>query len=160
MRVLTKFNRYSVLGTVFLMASQPSFACKIFEDFTARVPTNVVNIGNADRVRLADTVIRARTWPDAEIGAEISTPAFSTEHEPEALSAARAEAITSFLVLLGVKKENIFSEPRIVSNPVARNAEGLERLREIYVSLAPICPNGCDRLCNDPRVTPVTKAIK
>jgi hypothetical protein len=160
MRMPMKSKIVAVVGAGFLACTHLSFACKIFEEFSASVPTNTVGIGNADRVRLAEAVIRARTWPDVEIGAEVSAPAFASEDKPKALSSARTDAIDAYLVQLGVKKSNIFSEPRVISNPEARNREGLERLREIYVSLAPICPNGCDRLCNDPRVIPVSKAIK
>jgi hypothetical protein len=158
--MLSKSKLIAIIGAGLLTWAQLSFACKIYEEFSTSVPLNAVNIDNADRLRLADAVFRAQTWPDVEIGAEISTPAFATEHDPKALSSARADAISSFLVQLGVKTSNIVSEAKVITNPVARNAEGLKRLREIYVSLAPICVNGCDRLCNDPRVTPVIKAIK
>lgn len=160
MRLLIKSELLTVIGASVVMWAEPTFACKIFEDFSASVPMNAVNIDNAARIRLANAVIRARTWPDVEVGAELSTPALSTEHEPKALSSARANAISSYLVQLGLKKSNILFEPIVISNPVARNEQGLKRIREIYVSLAPICPDGCDRLCNDPRVTPVSKAIK
>lgn len=160
MRMLIKYKLLAMASASVLMWAEPTFACKIFEDFSSSIPMNAVDVDNAARIRLADAVIRARSWPDVEIGAELSTPALSTEHDPKGLSSARASAISSFLVQLGVKQSNIYYEPVVIRNPVARDEEGLNRLREIYVSLAPICANGCDRLCNDPRVTPVSKAIR
>lgn len=90
MRMLIKYKLLAMASASVLMWAEPTFACKIFEDFSSSIPMNVVDVDNAARIRLADAVIRARTWPDVEIGAELSTPALSTEHDPKRLSSARA----------------------------------------------------------------------
>jgi hypothetical protein len=141
---------YALLTIAAWGFATPLFACKVYVDFSARVPFNAVQIENTDRVKLADAVVRARTWPDVEIGANISAPAFATESDPRGLSEARARSIKTYLMQLGLDERNISYEPIVVAKPVAKDKEGLEPLREIYVEIVPVCRGSCEALCANP----------
>src|ERR1700761_4815566 len=108
-------------------------ACTVSENFLAVVPMNEVDMDNASRVRLADTVIRAKNRPAVEIMAETSTPAFGSERNPKALAQTRADSVKSFLVMLGIKDTNIYSRSSVFYKPIAPDKESLEELRSIAV---------------------------
>ncbi|MDR5740932.1 OmpA family protein [Caballeronia sp. LZ016] len=143
-----------------VLATQPLYACTISESFQQTTPLNVVDMGNAARLRLVDTVLRARRWPVSEIIASVSTPALGTERRPSVLSSARAEAVKRILLQLGLKESNIFVESPVYKKPVAPNKEALDELRSIAVDFYPKCDDDCARLCDDPRVLPDSRIVR
>lgn len=134
-------------------------ACTISEDMEDSLPLNSVAIPNADRLRIAEMVVAARQWPDVEIRGIVYAGGYIKERDPEALAGQRASALQSYLVQLGVKEDNIWIDKRTIKHPDV-DPRGADALNQIAVTLVPICNGGCDRLCNDPRVTPTTRAIK
>ncbi|WP_176017098.1 hypothetical protein [Burkholderia sp. BCC0398] len=81
------------------------------------VPLNSDAIPNKDRVRIAEMVIRAREWPDAEIRGIVTAGAYIGETNPQALARQRSMHLTDYLVQLGVKRENIWSDTHMISKP-------------------------------------------
>lgn len=81
------------------------------------------------------------------------------ERNPEPLAAERAAILKSYLIQFGVKAANIWVDTRIIQKPDIDD-KGVETLDQISVTLVPICEGRCERLCNDPRVAPNSKAIK
>lgn len=123
------------------------------------VPLNSDAIPNQDRVRIAEMVIHARQWPDAEIRGIITAGAYVGEADPQALALRRAIRLKEYLVQLGVKRENIWSDTHMISKPYPKDSAGYEGYLQIGVTLVPICEDGCRRLCGNPRITPTSKAL-
>ncbi|MCC8402940.1 hypothetical protein LJ655_13770 [Paraburkholderia sp. MMS20-SJTN17] len=134
-------------------------ACTISEGMENSLPLNSVDIPNSDRLRIADMVMAARQWPDAEIRGIVYAGGYVKEQAPKTIAEARAAALKTYLVQLGVKEGNIWIDTRIIKKPDIGD-KGSAALNQISVTLVPICNGGCERLCNDSRVTPTTKAIK
>jgi hypothetical protein len=140
------------------LASHAS-ACTVSEDMMDSLPLNSKNIPNRDRLIISEMVIAARQWPDVKIRGIVYAGGYIKEHNPKALANQRAELLKKYLIQLGIEESNIWINERIIKNPDL-NDKGGEALNQIAVTLVPICENGCDRLCDDPRVTPTSKAIK
>ncbi|WP_244848546.1 hypothetical protein [Caballeronia sp. SL2Y3] len=134
-------------------------ACTISEDMEASLPLNSVEIPNSARLRIADMVFAARQWPDVDIRGIVYAGGYAKERDPNALADQRASALEPYLLQLGIKEENIWLNKRIIRKPDAAD-DGSQTLNQIGVTLVPICRGGCDRLCDDPRITPVSKVIK
>jgi hypothetical protein len=134
-------------------------ACTISEDMEDSLPLNSVQIPNSDRLRIAEMVMAARQWPDTEIRGIVYAGGYTKERDPEVLAGQRAFALQSYLVQLGIKEGNIWIDKRTIKHPDV-DFHGSVALNQIAVTLVPICKGGCDRLCNDPRVTPTTRAIR
>lgn len=134
-------------------------ACTISEDMEGSLPLDSVQIPNSARLRIADMVLAARQWPDVDIRGTVYAGGYVKEHSPNALADRRASAIESYLLQLGIKEENIWLNKRIIRKLDAAD-DGSQTLNQIGVTLVPICHGGCDRLCDDPRVTPTSKPIK
>ncbi|MEX3787709.1 hypothetical protein [Paraburkholderia sp. BR14374] len=81
------------------------------------------------------------------------------ESSPKDMAEKRAAILKSYLVQLGIKEGNIWVDTRVIKEPDIDD-KGNATLDQISVTLAPICEGGCERLCDDPRVTPTTKIIK
>ncbi|WP_174960921.1 hypothetical protein [Burkholderia ubonensis] len=148
-------------ATLWLCLAFPpmSIACTVSEDLLDSVPLDSVEIPNADRIKIAEMVIRARQWPDAEIRGIISAGAYIGEKNPQALARERAARLKDYLIQLGIKEKNIWSDTRTISKSYPRDSAGYEGYLQIGLTLVPICEGGCKRLCDDPRVTPTSKAI-
>jgi len=101
----------------------------------------------------------ARQWPNVEIRGIVYAGGYIKERNPKAIAAARASELKSYLVQLGVRETNIWIDTRVIKEPDVDD-KGNATLNQIAVSLVPICEGGCERLCNDPRVTPNTKVIR
>lgn len=101
----------------------------------------------------------AKQWPNVEIRGIVYAGGYVKERNPKALASERAAALKSYLVQLGVKETNIWIDTRIIKKPDVDD-KGNATLDQISVSLVPICEGGCEHLCNDPRVTPNSRAIK
>jgi hypothetical protein len=136
-----------------------SSACTISEDMSDSLALNQSDIPNADRLKLAEMVHAARMWPDAEIRGIVYAGGYVKERDPEGIAKARAEKLRAYLLQLGLKEENIWTDLRTIKRPDS-NFNGEKSLNQIAVSLVPICEGGCDRLCNDSRVTPNSRAIQ
>ena len=142
-----------------LLFSPPLQACTVSEDMLDSVPLNSAGIPNADRAEIATMVIRARQWPDVEIRGIITAGAYVGENDPQALALRRAANLKAYLVQLGVKAENIWSDTHMISKPYPKDSTGREGYLQIGVTLVPICKNGCRHLCDDPRVTPTSGTL-
>ncbi|WP_175777210.1 hypothetical protein [Burkholderia anthina] len=129
------------------------------EDMLDSVPLNSADIPNADRVEIAAMVIRARQWPDVEIRGIVTAGAYVGENDPQALALRRAANLQTYLVQLGIKAGNIWSDTHMISKPYPKDSTGREGYLQIGVTLVPICKNGCRHLCDDPRITPTSGAL-
>lgn len=134
-------------------------ACTISEDMTRSLPLNSTEIQNSDRIKIADMMLSAKQWPNVEIRGIVYAGGYVKERNPKGIAAERAAILKSYLVQLGVKEGNIWVDTRIIKDPDIDD-KGNATLDQISVTLVPICEGGCERLCNDPRVTPTSKAIK
>lgn len=150
----------SSIAVALTLSSDFSMGCTVFESAQSRIPLNSVNIPNADRVRIAEIVIRARNWPDTQIRGVVQPRAYDQETDRQSLLERRGANLKNYLLQLGVKEENIWMEPLVVNESETLDARGKPDISQLNVTLYPICEGGCDRLCNDRRVTPVSKAIK
>ncbi|SPB15400.1 hypothetical protein NOV72_02626 [Caballeronia novacaledonica] len=135
-------------------------ACTVFEFMQSEIPLNSTEIPNTFRVELVEMMIKARTWPDTEIRGVVQPRAYRNEKNPKTLLEQRGASLKRYLLQLGVKEENVWMEPLVLDEREARNAKGKPDIHQLNVTLYPICEGSCARLCNDPRVTPVSKAIK
>jgi hypothetical protein len=68
--------------------------------------------------------------------------------------------VKTYLIQLGIKGENILIEPKTLTDEMVKNEDGSLNLHQIAIERAPLCKGGCERLCDDPRVTPNSKAIR
>ena len=134
-------------------------ACTISEDMTSSLPLDSTVIPNSDRIKIANMMLSAKKWPKVEIRGIVYAGGYVKERNPKALASERAAALKSYLVQLGVKESNIWTDTRIIKAPDVDD-KGNATLDQISVSLVPICDGGCERLCNDPRVVPNSRAIK
>ena len=134
-------------------------ACTISEDMEDSLLLNSVDVPNSDRLRIADMVLTARQWPDVEIRGIVYAGGYVQEDNPKALADQGASALRAYLIQLGIKEKNIWVDKRIIKKPDTDDNDN-KALNQISVTLLPICQGGCERLCNDPRVTPNSKAIK
>ncbi|WP_175856067.1 hypothetical protein [Burkholderia anthina] len=157
MRLLPRLTRTALW--LCLLFSPPLLACTVSEDMLDSVPLNSADIPNADRVEIAAMVIRARQWPDVEIRGIVTAGAYVGENDPQALALRRAANLQTYLVQLGIKAENIWSDTHMISKPYPKDSTGREGYLQIGVTLVPICKNGCRHLCDDPRITPTSGAL-
>jgi hypothetical protein len=144
----------------FLIASAASSnACTISEDMTSSLPLNSVDIPNSDRLKIADMMLAAKQWPNVDIRGIVYAGGYIKERNPSRLADRRASILKKYLLQLGVKEGNIWVDQRIIKEPDVDD-KGNASLNQISVTLVPICEGGCERLCDDPRVTPNSRAIK
>ncbi|CAG2345694.1 MULTISPECIES: hypothetical protein [Burkholderia] len=137
----------------------PAHACTIGESVRIPLPLNSVDVTNADRLKIANAVIEARKWPDAEIQAVVISGAYTTERNRERLKTERAKIASEYLKQLGIRNEHIIIDKKTFTDAMVRNSDGTLTLYQIDIELTPLCRGGCQRLCDDPRVTPRSKAI-
>ena len=157
-RMLSGATRVTIVLYALWAASNAS-ACTISEDMEDSLPLNSVDIPNADRLRIADMVMAARQWPDAEIRGIVYAGGYVKEQHPKDIAGERAAVLKSYLVQLGVKERNVWIDTRVIKKPDIDD-KGVATLNQISVTLVPICNGECERLCNDPYVTPNSKAIR
>lgn len=161
MIALRNFKLSVFLISAFAFLSVPAVACTIGEEVQAQLPFNATDISNRDRLAIADIVIEARKWPDVEIQAVVIAGAYKRERNVERLKETRAENVKAYLRDLGIKGDNILIDRKTFTDEmVARNSDGALTVHQVVVELTPICKGSCAWLCNDPRVTPTTKAIR
>ncbi len=134
-------------------------ACTVSEDMTSSVPLNSTDIPNSDRIKIADMMYAASQWPNVEIRGIVYAGGYVKERNPKAIAFERAAALKAYLVQLGVKDANVWIDTRIINAPDVDD-KGNAALDQISVSLVPICDGGCERLCDDPLVTPNSRGIK
>lgn len=127
--------------------TKTAFACRVSLDFSASMPPNAVEIDNDARLRLADTIIHTRIWPDEAI-ASVLVPAFATERNPQLLAQKRATAIQDILFQLGLKEQNVYIDAKVISHPMAPSETARERLRDVYIEFTPQCEGHCAELCD------------
>ncbi len=143
-----------------LSFSMPSTACTVSEDMLDSVPLNSDAIPNEDRVKIAEMVIRARQWPDAEIRGIVTAGAYIGEVDPQALALRRAANLREYLIQLGVKNQNIWADTHIISKPYPKDSAGYEGYLQIGLTLVPQCNDGCRHLCSNPLVMPTSRAFR
>ncbi|WP_141712794.1 hypothetical protein [Burkholderia ubonensis] len=150
--------------TVFLIfglsAFQQVVACTISEDVVESVPLNYQGIPNSYRLKMVDVVLNARQWPDVEIQAQVVANAFFGENSPKELAESRGRQLRDFLIQLGINWQYIYVDTHVMSSPYERDSTGKGGYLQLGVSLLPLCKGGCERLCNNPRVTPNSRVIK
>jgi hypothetical protein len=140
--------------------SAAAFACTINESVETRLPFNAIDLSNVDRVSIFSTVLEARKWPDVDIQAVIIAGAYTGEKNGEKLKNERGALVKAYLIQLGIKPQNILIEPKTLTDEMVKNEDGTLNLHQIAIELVPLCKDGCERLCDDPRVTPTSKIIK
>ncbi|WP_157655605.1 hypothetical protein [Burkholderia ubonensis] len=159
MKNLNSFMLQLALSLGVFFVSCYADACTISEDMESSLPINSIEISNKDRLRIVDMVLSARKWPDVEIRGIVYAGGYVSERNPNALATERAKLLKDYLIQLGIKEGNIWVDTRIIKKPdVSMN--GRKELNQVSVTLVPICDGSCARLCDDPRVTPTTKAIR
>ncbi len=140
---------------------RPAVACTVGEEVQAQLPFNTADISNADRLAIANIVIEAKKWPDVEIQAVVIVGAYKGEERVEWLKEVRAENVKAYLQQLGIKSGNILIDKKTFTDEmVVKHPDGMLTIHQIVVELTPICKGSCAWLCDDPRVTPTSKAIK
>ncbi|WP_126285893.1 hypothetical protein [Burkholderia stagnalis] len=153
-------RRISTVALIFcLSAFQQVVACTISEGVVESVPLNYQGIPNSYRLKMVDMVLNARRWPDVEIQAQVVANAFVGESSPKELAESRGRQLRDFLIQLGIRRQYIYVDTHVLSLPYERDSTGNGGYLQLGVSLLPLCKGGCERLCNDPRVTPNSKAI-
>lgn len=163
MRVLIKHTIKRTLTAIAILSVAgigPAHACTIGESVRIPLPLNGLNITSAGRLRIADAVIEARKWPNVEIQAVVISGAYTKERSGEHLKEARAKAAMTYLQQLGIKSENIIIDKKTFTDDMVRKSDGALDLYQIDIELTPLCRDGCQRLCEDPRVTPRSKLIQ
>jgi len=146
------------VATTFL--SMQARACTISESMETRLPFNAVELTNRDRLSIANIVLAAKKWPDVDIQAVIIAGAYVGEKDRERLKSERGELVKSYLVQLGINPQNVLIEPKVFTNEMVKNEDGTLNLHQISIELVPLCKGGCERLCDDPRITPHSRSIK
>lgn len=155
---LINFLRWTIGWAAIGFALQCN-ACTISESMEDSLSLNSVDIPNVDRIKIADMVIEARRWPDVEIRGIVYAGGYVLERDPDMLAEKRAAVLKEYLMQLGLKDRNLWITTRKIRAPDVDFA-GNKTLNQIAVTLVPICEGGCERLCNDPQVTPTSRAIK
>ncbi|MFP4891909.1 hypothetical protein [Paraburkholderia sp. EG304] len=150
---------FYLLVFYFFSAAGGASACTVSEDMTSSLPLDSAEISNIDRMKIANMVLAARLWPNVEIRGIVYAGGYVKESSPKAIAEKRAAILKSYLVQLGIKEGNIWVDTRLIKEPDIDD-KGNATLDQISVTLVPICEGGCERLCDDPRVTPTTKVIK
>ncbi|QVN22760.1 hypothetical protein JYG32_24745 [Burkholderia pyrrocinia] len=118
-------------------------------------------MSNTGRLAIANIVIEAKKWPDVEIQAVVIAGAYKSEKNVERLKEIRAENVKAYLRQLGIKSENILIDKKTFTDEmVVKHPDGTLTIHQIVIELTPICKGSCAWLCDDPRVTPTSKAIK
>ncbi|NUY01057.1 hypothetical protein [Paraburkholderia youngii] len=151
---------FAVLSAFWFAASQQAAACTISEDLTESVPLNYQGIPNSYRLKMVDLVSNARRWPDVEIQAQIVTNAYVGEKNAEELAKSRGQQLKEFLIQIGVKSQYIYVDTHLEGAPYPQDNSGFNGYLQLSVGLMPLCKGGCERLCDDPRITPTSKAIE
>lgn len=146
------------VATTFL--SMQARACTISESMETRLPFNAIELTNGDRLSIANIVLEAKKWPDVDIQAVIIAGAYVGEKDRERLKSERGELVKSYLVQLGINPQNVLIEPKVFTNEMVKNEDGTLNLHQISIELVPLCKGGCERLCDDPRITPHSRSIK
>jgi|ERR1700710_3065972 hypothetical protein len=136
-------------------------ACTIGEGMETHVPFGATDISNADRLVIANMYIEAKKWPDVQIRAEVIAGAYKGEHNVDRLKEVRGENVKAYLLMLGIKNENILIDKKTFTDAMTGRApDGSLTVEQVAVGLTPLCEGSCARLCNDPRVTPHSKLIQ
>ncbi|MDR6205819.1 hypothetical protein [Paraburkholderia graminis] len=146
------------MATTFL--SMQARACTVSESMETRLPFNAIELTNGDRLSIANIVLEAKKWPDVDIQAVIIAGAYVGEKDRERLKSERGELVNSYLVQLGINPQNVLIEPKVFTNEMVKNEDGTLNLHQISIELVPLCKGGCERLCDDPRITPHSRSIK
>jgi hypothetical protein len=123
------------------------------------LPLNSDEIPNLDRLRIVDMVVAAREWPGVEIRGIVYAGGYIGERNPAAIADRRASALRAYLIQLGLKESSIWVDKRTIKHPDV-DRTGNSTLNQIAVTLVPICAGGCERLCDDPRISPDSKIIE
>jgi len=150
---------YSVFSLFLAAGICNASACTISEGMVSSLPLNSREIPNGDRVKIAEMMATVKQWPNVEIRGIVYAGGYIKERNAKAIAAARASELKSYLVQLGLSETNIWIDTRIIKEPDVDD-RGNATLNQIAVSLVPISEGGCERLCNDPLVTPHAEAIR
>ena len=135
-------------------------ACTIGEETQLQFSFNTTTLSNADRVAIANSVIEAKKWPRVKIQAVVIAGAYIREKDVEKLKGARADNVKAYLQQLGIGAENILVDKKTFADEmIEKRPDGTIKIHQVIVELTPICKGSCAWMCDDPRVTPRSKAI-
>ncbi|WP_321818038.1 MULTISPECIES: hypothetical protein [unclassified Paraburkholderia] len=137
-----------------------SIACTIGESMETRLPLNSTFLTNDARLSIANIVVEAKKWPDVDIQAVVIAGAYVREQNIEKLKTERGAVVSAYLVQLGIKPQNVLIEPKTLTDQMVKNEDGSLDLHQIAIELVPVCKGGCERLCDDPRVTPKSRVVR
>lgn len=160
MRIIFRSSISLAFAFAALSICTSSIACTISESMETRLPLNSTYLTNDDRLAIANIVLEAKKWPDVDIQAVVIAGAYVEERNVEKLKSERGAIVSAYLVQLGIKPQHVLIEPKTLTDQMVKNEDGSLNLHQIYVELVPLCKGGCERLCNDPRVTPNSRAIQ
>lgn len=152
----------TILGGIFLLSQSLACiaqACTVMEVMREKIPLNSTEIPGEARIKIAKMMAEARKWPDVEIRGIVEASAYYKEKNPQGLIARRTSALKDYLLMLGVKEENLWIQPHLLTDEMVTSRNGVPDIYQLSVTLVPICEGSCARLCNDPRVVPTTKLI-
>jgi hypothetical protein len=135
-------------------------ACTISESMETRLPFDAIELSNKDRLLIANLVLEARNWPDVDIQGVVTAGAYVREKNGQKLKNERGALVRSYLIQLGIQPQNTLIEPKTFTDEMVRNTDGTLNLHQISIELVPLCKGSCERLCDDPRVIPHSRAIK
>ncbi|WP_322094450.1 hypothetical protein [Paraburkholderia bannensis] len=125
-----------------------------------RLPLNSTYLTNDDRLAIANIVLEAKAWPDVAIQAVVIAGAYVGEKNVEKLKSERGVVVRAYLIQLGIKPQHVLIEPKTLTDQMVKNDDGTLNLHQIAIELVPLCNGGCEKLCNDPRVTAKSRAIQ
>ncbi|MCA8154621.1 hypothetical protein [Burkholderia contaminans] len=135
-------------------------ACTIGEEARLQLPLNTTALSNADRVTIADSVIKAKRWPNVEIQAVVIAGAFVYERNIEELKDMRGENTKAYLQQLGISIDHILIDKKTFTDDmITRRPDGTIKTNQVIVEFTPICKGSCAWMCDDPRVAPHSKLI-
>lgn len=123
------------------------------------MPFNATDISSADRLAIANAVLRAKKRPEVQIQSVVIVGAYKGESNVEMLKETGADNVKTYLQQLGIKSGNILIDKKTFADAmVTKHADGTLTIHQIVVELTPICKGSCAWLCSDPRVTPTRRS--
>ncbi|WP_269503021.1 hypothetical protein [Burkholderia sp. IMCC1007] len=105
--------------------------------------------------------MKQKKWPDVTIQAILIAGAYINEANVDNLKDERAENAKSYLQQLGIRAENTLIDKKTFTDEmVVKQPDGTIDVHQMVVELTPLCKGSCAWMCDDPRVTPRSKAIE
>ncbi|MFB9125524.1 hypothetical protein E2553_00610 [Paraburkholderia dipogonis] len=140
-----------ILGLVLTAASLQATACTILLQDKIELPHGAPDISNGDRLALTRHYLTARGWTGEGTRATVEATAFEYESNAKQLAALRGEKITAFLKQLGLDKDDIDVDERVIK--LNKGKIDPDDKWQIGVEFVPKCAAAdCQKLCNTPNL--------